>query len=116
MSHGGWPGSGLTFSRVKIDNAALMTLLNPAAGQIARLHELVVVGAAATTVKISYDDDGAGTNAVDLTGAMSFALNGGVVVPWRASPDACLQGPADKFLTLTPSAAVDGWAVVSTGS
>ena len=116
LSHGGWPGVGLTFSRVKIDNASRMTLLDPGSGKIARLHGLVLVAAAAATVKISYDDDGAGTNEVDLTGAMSLALNGGLVIPFEPSPEGCPQGIASKFLTLTPSAAVDGYAVVSTGS
>jgi hypothetical protein len=109
-------GVGLTYSRVKIDNAALMTLLNPGGSNVARLHALHLVAAAAATVKISYDDDGAATNEVDLTGAMSLAQNGSLDWDFSAQADGCLAGAAAKFLTLTPSAAVDGYAVVSTAS
>ena len=106
-------GSLRTFTRVKIDNAALMTLLNPGAGKIAVLHAIHIVAAAAATVTFAYDDDGAGTNAVALTGAMSLAQNGVLDIDFEANAEGCLQGIATKFLTMTPSAAVDGYAVVS---
>lgn len=109
-------GGGLVFSRVKIDNNSIMVLSHGASGKIARLHGLVVVAASAATVTVSYDDDGAGTNAVALTGAMSLAANGVLVIPFDPDPRACLSTAVGKHLTLTPSAAVDGYAIVSVES
>jgi len=110
-------GSGLTFSRVKIDQAAAgrVTLVAGAASKVARLHALVGTMGASGTVKICYDDDGNGTGENDLTGDMDVAALGGLVIPFTRDPDGCLAAPVSKYLTLvTTGGDFNGYAVVST--
>ena len=113
-------GSGLTYTRVKIDQAAAgrATLLEGAANKTQRLHALVGTMGASGTVTIAYDNDGAGASQVTLTGNMPVAAYGGMVIPFCRDPAACLStdGSATKrYLTIvTTGGAFDGYAVVST--
>jgi len=64
--------------------------------------------------RIAYDDDGAGTNEVALTGNMAVAATGGMVIPFNANTNGCLRTAAGKQLTIvTTGGAFDGYAVVS---
>lgn len=108
-------GGGMTFSSVPINTNARMTLLQPASGEVARLHKLFVVAANNCTVKVSYDNDGAGTSEVDLTGLLKADSGVPFVDKFEKDPDGCLTTPIDKFLTLTPTNNIDGYAIVSSG-
>ena len=113
-------GSGLTYTRVKIDQGAAgrATLLEGAANKTQRLHALIGTMGATGTVQICYDDDGAGTNEVVLTGDIDVAALGGVVIPFCRDPEGCLStdGAATKrWLTIvTTGGDFNGYAVVST--
>lgn len=82
------------------------------AGKVIRLHALLLIADAAGDVYLAYDDDGAGTNEVKLTGVMPLAANGGFRI--TAGVTDSLQAPAGKQLTLvTTTSKVFGYAVVS---
>lgn len=114
-------GSALTFQTpvaLTQAGAGLLTILALEAAKVIRLHALVLtMDTAAGTLKVSYDDDGAGTNEVNLTGVMALPLNGGVNIPFNANPSGCLKTAAGKQLTLTTTGgAVKGYAIVSKAS
>ena len=71
------------------------------AGEIVRLHELYLTVASQGTVTIGYDDDGAGTNAVVLSGPMLLGASAGIPMRYVADPRSALKTPAGKHLTLT---------------
>lgn len=110
-------GSGLTYTRVKIDqgSAGRATLLAGVTGKTARLHALVGTMGATGTVQIFYDDDGSGTSEAALTGDMDVAATGGMVIPFNRDPAAALATAVAKYLTIiTTGGDFNGYAVVST--
>jgi len=110
-------GSATTFQvPVKIDQGAagITTILALEADKVIYLHALVGTMDVAGTVTISYDDDGAGTNAVTLTGNMPVAATGGMVIPFTADTHGCLRTATAKQLTITTTGgSFDGYAIVS---
>jgi len=97
--------------------AGLDTILAAVPGKTIRLHALVGTLDAAGTIKISYDDDGAATNEVDLSGAMPLAKNGGIPIHYVKDPHGCLATDVGKELTLTTTVGkFFGYAIVSTSS
>jgi hypothetical protein len=109
---------GLTFSTVSITEAAagIADLGVGASGEVVRLHELAMTMRAQGTVTIGYDDDGAATNAVALTGPISLGAGGGILDDFGTDPREALTTIADKHLTITlGTAGGDGWAVISKG-
>lgn len=108
-------GSGLTFERVKIDQAVAGTVdLGGGSDELVRLHTLVISANDDCTVQIKSDDDGAGTNAVDISGDMVLLAGGGMVIPFQGNIVGCLAAPSDKHMTLVSvTAGVCGWAIVS---
>ena len=114
---GALAGSATTFQvPVKIDQAAAgrTTILALEADKVIYLHALVGTMDVAGTVTIAYDDDGAGTNEVTLTGNMPVAATGGMVIPFNANTNGCLRTAAGKQLTIvTTGGAFDGYAIVS---
>jgi hypothetical protein len=110
--------SALTFSTVVITESAagIADLGVGASGEVVRLHKLVLTMRAQGTVTIGYDDDGAATNAVALTGAISLGAGGGILDDFGTDPREALTTVADKHLTITlGTAGGDGWAVISKG-
>ena len=94
--------------------AGYTTILALEADKIIYLHALVLTADAAGTVQIFYDDDGAGTNEVALTGAMPVAATGGFVIPFTANTNGCLRTASGKQLVLKSTVSkVFGYAVVS---
>jgi hypothetical protein len=114
-------GSGsadLVFSRVVITEAVagIADLGVGASGEVVRLHKLVMTVKGQATVTIGYDDDGAATNAVALTGAISLGAGGGILDDYGTDPREALTTAADKHLTITSTVSgFDGWAVISKG-
>ena len=110
-------GGAVTFQTpVAVNQAAAgrTTILALEATKVIYLHALVGTMDVAGTVIVYYDDDGAGTNEVALTGNMAFAATGGVVIPFNANTNACLRTAAGKQLTIvTTGGAFDGYAIVS---
>ena len=110
-------GAATTFQvPVAINQAAAgrTTILALEAAKVIYLHALVGTMDVAGTVIIYYDDDGAGTNEVALTGNMAFAATGGVVIPFTANTNGCLRTASGKQLTIvTTGGAFDGYAIVS---
>lgn len=113
-------GAGdLVFSKVAITEsvAGIADLGVGASGEVVRLHGLAVTMRAQGTVTIGYDDDGAATNAVGLSGPISLGAGGGILIPFNADPRGALATIADKHLTLTfGTAGGDGYAIISKGS
>jgi hypothetical protein len=114
-------GSGaadLVFSRVVINEAiaGIADLGVGASGEVVRLHKLVLTVRGQAAVTIGYDDDGAATNAVALTGPMSLGAGGGILDDYGTDSREALTTVADKHLTITfVTAGGDGWAVISKG-
>jgi hypothetical protein len=110
-------GSAVTFQTpvsISQGSAGRTTILALEAGKIIRLHELRVSADAAGTYYIAYDDDGAGTNEVALTGAIPVGTNGGNPIPWRANPDGCLKTAVGKQLTIVSATSkLFGYAITS---
>jgi len=115
--------TGLTFSTVKITEtvagiADLGVVAN--ATDVIRLHGLFVTARAQCTVTVGYDDDGAGTNAVTLTGPQTVGAGGS---PHIGPQDKDGRGKlvtvahaTPKHMTVTfATAGGDGWAVISKG-
>ena len=117
----GDPGAsttGLVFSTVAITEAVagIADLGVGASGEVVRLHKLVMTVRGQATVTIGYDDDGAATNAVALTGPISLGGGGGILDDYGTDPREALTTVADKHLTITSvTAGFDGWAVISKG-
>jgi hypothetical protein len=115
----GGVGSALTFYRVSIAQATTPGIKNLTAGltltgKVARLHGVLGTLHAAGTVQIAYDDDGAGTNAVALTGAITVDANAGPEWNFGLSPSLCPAGASGKHLTLvSATGAFNGFAVIS---
>lgn len=111
-------GGSLTYTSVPIDLAAggaWKDLGAAGAGTKVRLHELVLSFIGAGTWRLCSDDDGAGTNAVDLMGATMYCgANGTTVIPWVASQKGRPECPNSKHLSLYSSVACDGRAVTTT--
>ncbi len=94
------------------------TIMALEADKVIRLHEFVVSGNPGGTYYIAYDNDGAGTAEVALTGAYPIGTNGGIPIPFRAHPDGCLKTVAGKQLTVVSAggAKLFGHAIVSKAS
>ena len=93
-----------------VDLTAGLTLT----GKVARLHKLVGTLHAAGSVQIAYDDDGAGMNAVALSGAMTLDPNAGPAMPFEPHAEGCPATAAAKHLTLVSvGGAFNGSAVIS---
>ena len=110
--------TGLTFSTVVISESAagVADLGVGAAGEAVRLHELVVTMLGQGTLTVNSDDDGAGTNPVDLTGDIPLGAGGGINRAFSSDHRGSLATPAAKHLTLTfATAGGSGWAVISKG-
>jgi hypothetical protein len=110
--------AGLVFSRVVITEAVagIADLGVGASGEVVRLHKLVMTVRGQATVTIGYDDDGAATNAVALTGAISLGAGGGILDDYGTDPREALTTAVDKHLTITfATSGGDGWAVISKG-
>jgi hypothetical protein len=91
---------------------------------VVRLHELAFTVGSQGKVVIGYDDDGAGLNAVALTGPMTLGAGGGVIKQYIADPRGTFPAIPDavtqKHLTLTFTTALGdvegaGWAIISKG-
>ena len=109
---------GLTFSTVPITEAVagIADLGVGASGEVVRLHKLVLTVRGQATVTVGYDDDGAATNAVALSGPISLGGGGGILDDFGTDPREALTTAADKHLTITfVTAGGDGWAVISKG-
>jgi hypothetical protein len=109
---------GLVYSTVAITEAVagIADLGVGASGEAVRLHKLVLTMRGQGTVAVSYDDDGAATNAVALTGAISLGAGGGILDDFGTDPREALTTIADKHMTVTfVTAGGDGWAVISKG-
>ena len=108
----------LTFSTVVINEAVagIADLGVGASGEVVRLHKLVMTVRGQATVTVGYDDDGAATNAVALTGPISLGAGGGILDDYGTDPREALTTVADKHLTITfATSGGDGWAVISKG-
>ena len=114
-------GSGaasLVFSRVAITEAVagIADLGVGASGEVVRLHKLVMTMRGQGTVTVGYDDDGAATNAVALTGPISLGAGGGILDDYGTDQREALVTAVDKHLTITSTVSgFDGWAVISKG-
>ena len=111
--------TGLTFSTVVISEAAagVADLGVGAAGEAVRLHELVLTMVGQGTVTVNSDDDGAGTNPVDLTGDIPLGAGGGINRAFSSDHRGSLATPAAKHMTITfATAGGSGWAVISKGT
>jgi len=111
-------GDGLAFSTVSVTQAAPGIIdLGYEEGKIIRLHALTGTLDAAGTLAIKYDDDGAGTNAVALSGPMALTDQGGLVIPFTSDPRGCPATLAGKHLTLlSTTGKFSGYAVISKSS
>ena len=110
--------SNLVYSRVVITEAVagIADLGVGASGEVVRLHKLAFTMRGQGTATVSYDDDGAATNAVALTGPISLGSGGGILDDYGTDPREALTTAVDKHLTLTFTVAGgDGWAVISKG-
>jgi len=114
-----WPGLASVaagYSRVKIEQAAAgrTTLQALTAGMVPYLHELIVTSSVAGTFYIAYDNDGAGTSEVAVSGLYDIPVNGPEGYSLRWPLDGCLAGAAGKQLTIVSAGAIlGGHAVVS---
>jgi len=110
-------GPDVTFQDpVKISQGAAgrTTILALEAGMVIRLHRLHLTADAAGTYYIAYDDDGAGTNEVALTGAYPVGANGGAPIRFERDAQSCPKTAAGKQLTIVSATAkVFGFAIVS---
>ena len=108
----------LVYSKVVINEAAagIADLGVGASGEIVRLHEIMLTMRGQGTVTFSYDDDGAATNAVVLSGPISLGAGGGIIKPFIADARGTLATIADKHMTVTfATAGGDGYAIISKG-
>lgn len=103
-----------TFESVAIaqgTTAATLVLKAGATGKIVRLHRLCGTLHAAGSIKI--ESKPAGT-AVALTGAMTWATNGGQEDDGQIDPKLCLATASGSALQITTSAgAFNGYAIIS---
>jgi len=117
VQHAG-DGDGLAFSTVSVTQAAPGIIdLGYEEGKIIRLHALTGTLDGAGTVAIKSDEDGAGTNAVALSGPMALTDQSGLVIPFTPDPRGCPATLAGKHLTLISTIGkFSGYAVISKSS
>lgn len=114
--------SGLTFYRVSIAQGATpgikdLTTGLTLTGKVARLHRIVGTLHAGGSIQFKYDDDGAGANAVALSGAITLDANAGPEEAFNADARGCLVTATAKHLTLTSvTGAFNGYAIISLAS
>jgi hypothetical protein len=111
--------TGLTFARVKIDQSAAagIAILGAAtASTVWRLHALIVSADVAGTLLVRYDNDGAGTTPVAMSGTMSVAATGKINIPFTPNKAGCLATASGKALTIYTSQKFNGYAIVSSAS
>jgi len=110
-------GSDLTFQTpviVSQGSAGRATIMAGEEGKVNRLHEFLASANPGGTYFFAYDDDGAGTNEVALSGAYPVGTNGGIPIRFRAHPDGCIKTPAGKWLTVfSTDAKLFGHAIAS---
>ena len=113
-------GVAHTIEHVALTQAAagLLTIKALIAAKVIYLHELVgSIDTGDGTIKVSYDDDGAATNEVDIIEDMGWDVATNCPIPivsFRKDLSFCPQTIAGKQLTLTTTGgAFKGYAIIS---